>query len=107
MMYYSLEHFKGLAGYDINGVWYPRVTKIVEIKAKPQLYKFYAEMSNFNEGEAVKKQSADEGTKIHETVEQILIGQIPEIDLKIKPAIDSFRQFLEQKQNANQSIHTD
>ncbi len=97
MMYYSLEHFKGLAGYDINGVWYPRVTKIVEIKAKPQLYKFYAEMSNFNEGEAVKKQSADEGTKIHETVEQILIGKTPEIDLKIKPAIDSFRQFLEQK----------
>ena len=54
-MYYSnLEHFKGLSGYEIDGSWYPRVTKIIDIKAKPALYRFYAEMGNFNEGEAVK-----------------------------------------------------
>ena len=29
--------------------WYPRVTKIVEIKAKPALYKFYAELNSFEE----------------------------------------------------------
>jgi hypothetical protein len=97
MYYANLQHFKSLAGYEIDGVWYPRVTKIVEIKSKPQLYKFYAEMNNFAEGEAVKKHSADEGTKINETVEAILVGQSPVIDPTISPAIESFMKFLEQK----------
>ncbi len=97
MFYSNLQHFKGLSGYEVSGVWYPRVTKIVEIKAKPALYKFYAEMNNFDEGEAIKKKSADEGTLIHETVEKILIGEKPEIDELIKPAINDFKKFLEQK----------
>jgi len=97
-MYYSnLQHFKGISGYEIDGVWYPRVTKIVEIKAKPALYKFYAEMNNFDEGEAIKKKSADEGTLIHETVEKILVGEKPEIDPSINPAITDFIKFLEEK----------
>lgn len=97
-MYYSnLEHFKGMSGYKIDGIWYPRVTKIVEIKAKPALYKFYAEMNNFAEGEAVKKQSASEGTLIHEAIEGILTGKNPEIDLVVKPAIDAFLKFFEEK----------
>lgn len=97
MFYSNIEHFKGLSGYEIDGVWYPRVTKIVEIKAKPALYKFYAEMNNFNEGEAVKKQSASEGTLIHETIEKILIGQKPEVGPTIQPAVSAFMDFLEQK----------
>jgi len=97
-MYYSnLQHFKEVAGYEINGIWYPRVTKIVEIKAKPALYRFYAEMNNFDEGEAVKKQSASEGTLIHETIEKILIGEKPHIDNSILPAVSAFFQFLEEK----------
>ena len=98
-MYYSnLEHFKGLSGYEIDGAWYPRVTKIIDIKAKPALYRFYAEMNSFNEGEAIKKQSATEGTLIHEIVEQILIGQSPVIDPSIAPAIEAF---LELRENRN------
>jgi len=97
MFYSNLQHFKGMSGYEIDGIWYPRVTKIVEIKAKPALYRFYAEMNNFNEGEAVKKQSASEGTLIHETVEKILIGEKPEIEPIIKPAIDAFLKLLEEK----------
>jgi hypothetical protein len=97
-MYYSnLDHFKGLAGYEINGVWYPRVTKIVDIKAKPALYRFYAEMNNFEEGEAIKKQSASEGTLIHKTVEEILMGHSPIADPTITPAIDAFLKFIEEK----------
>jgi hypothetical protein len=97
-MYYSnLDHFKGLAGYEINGIWYPRVTKIVDIKAKPALYRFYAEMNNFEEGEAVKKKSASEGTIIHETVEEILMGHSPTVDPIIAPAIDAFLKFVEEK----------
>lgn len=97
MFYSNLQHFKGLSGYDIDDIWYPRVTKIVEIKAKPALYKFYAEMGNFGESEAVKKKSASEGTLIHETVEDILMGKEPEINPTIKPAIDAFMKFLEEK----------
>ena len=97
-MYYSnLEHFKGLSGYEIDGTWYPRVTKIVEIKAKPALYKFYAEMNNFSAGEAVKTQSATEGTLIHETVEKFMMGENPEVDPTIKPAVFAALKFIEEK----------
>jgi hypothetical protein len=97
MFYSNSQHFKGLSGYEIDGVWYPRVTKIVDIKAKPALYKFYAEMNNFAEGEAVKTKSATEGTLIHETIEKIMVGEKPEIDSLIKPAVDAFLKFSEAK----------
>ncbi|KKS25670.1 MAG: hypothetical protein UU85_C0001G0100 [Candidatus Wolfebacteria bacterium GW2011_GWA2_42_10] len=97
MFYSTLEHFKGMAGYEIDGAWYPRVTKIIEIKAKPALYKFYAELNNFAEGEAIKKQSAGEGTLIHETVEKILMGQSPVIEPSIAPSINAFLEFIEEK----------
>jgi hypothetical protein len=97
MFYSNLEHFKGQSGYEIDGVWYPRVTKIIDIKSKPALYRFYAEMNNWSEGEAVKKQSASEGTLIHETIEKILLGQETEIDQTIKPAVEAFLRFMEEK----------
>jgi len=96
-MYYSnLNQFKELSGYEIDGTWYPRVTKIVEIKAKPALYRFYGELSSFNEGEAIKKQSATEGTMLHEAVEKILIGETPEVDPLIKPAVEAFIKFFKE-----------
>jgi len=96
MFYSNLKHFKSMSGYEIDGVWFPRVTKIIEIKSKPALYRFYAEMSNFAASEAVKKNSANEGTKIHEVVEDILMGKSPTIDVSIKPAIDAFLKKLEE-----------
>ena len=95
--YNSVEKFKELCGYEIDGFWYPRVTKIVEIKAKPALYHFYANMANFAAGEKVKKQSAEEGTMIHEAVEAILTGGKPEIDPSITPSIIAFAEFIEKK----------
>lgn len=95
-MYFRDENeFKERCGYTIDNVWYPRVTKIVEIKAKPALYKFYAEMGNHQEGEKVKTRSAAEGTLIHETFEKILVGQEPTVDPSIAPAIAAAREFLE------------
>ena len=43
MFYQDPEKFKNENGYDIDGVWYPRVNSILSIKAKPALYKFYAD----------------------------------------------------------------
>ncbi len=92
--YSNVDKFKEMCGYDIDGFWYPRVTKIVEIKAKPALYRFYAGMTNFAAGEKVKKQSASEGTMIHEAAEAILLGKKPEIVPLIEPSIKAFAEFL-------------
>ncbi|HXF44308.1 MAG TPA: hypothetical protein VNK70_02505 [Candidatus Paceibacterota bacterium] len=94
-MYYSDEnHFKSLCGYEVDGFWYPRVTKIVEIKSKPALYRFYANVENFAAGERIKMNSATEGTQIHEAAEKILLGEKPEIPERIRPSIKAFLEFL-------------
>ena len=64
-------------GYTLDEMWYPRVTKIVEIKAKPALYRFYAKVDSFEAGERIKERSAVEGTLVHETVEDLLLGKNP------------------------------
>lgn len=68
----DVKSFKDDNGYEIDGIWYPRVTSIVGIKAKPALYHFYAALPDFKTGEAIKAKSAEEGTLIHETIEAIL-----------------------------------
>lgn len=93
--YKDEQEFKERSGYEIDGVWYPRVTKIVEIKSKPALYRYYAEAANYADAQQKTQKSAEEGTLIHETVEQILLGKTPEIDESIKPAISAFVDFLD------------
>lgn len=81
-------------GYDIEGTWYPRVTKIVEIKAKPALYRFYGGLSSFAEGERIKERSASEGTLVHETIEAVLLGKKPPIPVSIEASVLAFLDFL-------------
>ena len=97
MYYADLNHFKSLAGYDIDGVWMPRVTKIVEIKSKPALYKYYAELGSYQAGEDVKKNSASEGTLIHEAVEKIMVGESPIVDPSILPSVEAYLKFSEER----------
>lgn len=33
-----------LSGHEVGGKWYPKVTKIIDIKAKPALEAFFKEM---------------------------------------------------------------
>jgi hypothetical protein len=93
--YYNLEHFKSTAGYNINDKWYPRVTSIVAIKAKPALYRYYGDQESFEIAQQKTSQSATEGSLIHNTIEAILKGEKPEIPLQIKPSISAFLSFLE------------
>jgi hypothetical protein len=93
----GVENFKEHNGYVIGDVWYPRVTSIVNIKAKPALYRFYAELGNFAEGEEIKKKSADEGTRVHEAAEAILTGKEPVIAPDIAPAVTAFQNFIEEQ----------
>ena len=73
-----------------DGLWYPRVTSIVGIKAKPALYAFYASMPSFAAAEAMKDRSADEGTLIHDAIEAILKKEPVTIPASIQPAMDAF-----------------
>lgn len=95
MYFTDAEQFKSLCGYDIDGAWYPRVTKIVEIKSKPALYMFYGGVSSYAAGRQISEKSAKEGTLIHETIEKILIGENPEVPSEIQPAIKAFLDFFE------------
>jgi len=96
MTYYKDEKsFRESGGYEIDGRWYPRVTKILEIKAKPALYKFYGDMPSFEAGKTMSEKSAEEGTLIHEIVEKIMVGDKVEIPESVKPAIDAFLEFFE------------
>ena len=97
MFYSSVENFKSATGYEIDGVWYPRVTSIASIKAKPALYKFYADQTSFAGAEAVKNKSAEEGTLLHGAVEAILKKENTPIPDSVAPAVAAFLDF--QKQN--------
>lgn len=92
--YQNENDFKEKCGYEVDGVWYPRVTKIVEIKSKPALYFYYAEAASFKAAQESSQKSAEEGTLIHEIAEDILLGKNPEVPLAIKPAISAFCDYL-------------
>ncbi len=94
MNYRNLSEFMEQNGYVIRGVWYPRVTSIVQIKAKPALYRFYGEAQSFNHALSISGKSASEGTKIHNAIEAILSGRIPRPDEQTYPSIQAFQDFM-------------
>ena len=85
--------YKEQNGYDHEGTWYPRVTKIVGIKAKPALYRYYGDAQSYASAKASTERSAEEGTLVHEAVEALLLGKTPEVDSIILPAVNAFREF--------------
>ncbi len=91
--YKNLDEFKEQSGYVIDDIWYPRVTKIVSIKAKPALYYYYGEAKSYKAAHDATEKSAREGTMIHEAVEGLLLGKDPEIPAAIAPAVKSFMEF--------------
>jgi hypothetical protein len=93
----SLEDFKTACGYDIDGSWYPRVTKIVSIKAKPALLRYYGDADSYASASAATERSAQEGTLIHETVQDIFLGRTPDISEAIAPSIRAFTDLLLRK----------
>lgn len=93
--YKDADDFKEKSGYTIDGVWYPRVTKIVTIKAKPALYRYYGEAASYKAAQDSTEQSAKEGTMIHEAVEGLMLGKNPEIPAEVAPAVASFLEFFD------------
>jgi len=97
MRYQDINHFKSVCGYTINGVWYPRVTQILSIKAKPGLDYFFKEMENYASAENVKQKSAEEGSLVHATIEGLIKDSLKVIPPEIQPAMDAFQQLREER----------
>ncbi|MBI3420605.1 MAG: hypothetical protein HY006_00935 [Candidatus Sungbacteria bacterium] len=97
MWYKDGTEFKSVNGYDVDGAWYPRVTKILEIKSKPALDVFFKEMGSYASAEEVKNKSAQEGTLMHEAVQQLLVGEEKEISQEVRPGVAAFQIFNEER----------
>lgn len=95
MWFSNAEAFKKENGHEVNGVWYPRVTKILDIKSKPALDAFFREMGSFESAEEVKTKSAEEGTLVHTVAQKLLVGEKTDIPEEIRPAIEALLLFNE------------
>lgn len=95
--YKNEEDYKEQNGYTIDGIWYPRVTRIVSIKAKPALYHFYGAAASYKSAQESTQKSAEEGTAVHEAVEAIMLGKNPVVDPLIKPSVDGYLEFIESR----------
>ena len=93
MWYNNQQEFKSAHGYEIDDMWYPRVTKILEVKSKSGLDAFFKELDSYASVEEVKIRSAAEGTIVHEVVQGLLTGETVDIPQEISPAIDAFQHF--------------
>ena len=93
MKYQNIEEFKKDQGYIIENQWYPRVTKICDIKSKPGLYYFYANAPDFVSANQKKQKAADEGKIVHEIIESFISHKpiiVPEDYLGFKMAFEDF-----------------
>jgi len=97
MWYKDETEFKITNGYEIGGLWYPRVTKILEIKSKPALESFFKEVESYASAEAIKNKSAAEGSLVHATIQNLLTGVLQEIPEEIRPAVETFQEFNESR----------
>lgn len=97
MWFSGAEEFKKIMGHEIEGVWYPRVTKILDIKSKPALDKFFQEMGSYASAEEVKTKSAEEGSRVHEVAQKLLTGQDAEIPQEMAPAMEALLEFNKEK----------
>ncbi len=82
----------------VNGFWYPRVTKILDVKSKPAIDAFLKEMESYSAADAVKNKSAEEGTIVHETIQGLAVGEPIIIPKEVEPAARAFLKFMEGKE---------
>lgn len=95
MWYNDPEQFKKMNGYEITGQWFPRVTSIVGVKSKPALEYFFKEVETFQNAESIKKRSAEEGTLVHDVVENYLLGKPTPVPSQAEPIVKALEAFLE------------
>ncbi len=92
--YNSIAQFEREAGYEVNGYWYPRVTAILNVKAKPGLYYYYSRQRNYATARRALDKAAREGQSVHDAVEAVLSGS-GAVPPNAEPAAAAFREFLQ------------
>lgn len=97
MRYTDTAHFKSHCGYEISGIWYPRVTKIIDIKSKPGLESFFREVGSYQAAEDIKNKSAEEGSLVHSAIGKLAVGEAVEVPDGIKAAAFAFQRLKEEK----------
>jgi hypothetical protein len=90
----NAEEFKRKYGHEENGFWYPRVTAICEILAKPGMEKWLADSGGYDLMMQKRKKILDWGSTIDATVKQLFRGESPEIPQFIAPSVEAFLNWL-------------
>ena len=85
----TVDLFKEKFGYEIDGVWFPRVTSIT---ALANGFSFLRRGDIFGRRFGFQ-QAALWGTMMHEAVGKILKGEEEEFDARIMVSIETFRQW--------------
>ena len=85
----TADLFKEKFGYEIEGVWFPRVTSICALAGSSS---FLKRVDPFGRHFGFQ-QAALWGQMVHEAVEKILKGEEAEFDSRIAPSLDTFRQW--------------
>lgn len=91
----DINWFKKLNGYEIGGLWYPRVTSICKIIAKPGLERWLAQQGSPEAMAKKRKAITGFGTLVHDTIEKILMGEDPKVDDAIAPSVRAFYNWYE------------
>ena len=89
----GIETFKEKCGYEIGGMWMPRVTAITSILNKPNLYRYFADSVNYSVAQRRLDSAAEWGTLTHEVIESMLRGEIVKPDAKIIPSVKAFQEW--------------
>lgn len=93
MWYRNGEHFKEENGYYIEGEWYPRVTRIIQIKSKPALEYFFKEVGNYSSVQDIKNKSAEEGSTTHNIIEKLILCETPDVPREFSAIALAFEKF--------------
>lgn len=75
----TIDFFKHKYGYEIEGMWMPRVTAITSLASKVSMF--------------APRASADWGTLVHETIGKNLTGEAHDVDPRIAPTLAAFEQW--------------
>lgn len=89
----NLNEFKSQNGYEIEGLWLPRVTSITGIVSKPALLRYYANHNNFMSAQEDLNRAANWGTITHQAVGRLLKEEKYRAEEKILPSIQAFRDW--------------
>ncbi len=97
MWYKDANEFMADMGHNRDGTWYPRVTRILDVKSKPALEIFLKEVGSFEAAEEIKNKSAEEGSLVHDVVQKVAVGEPVEIPEAIAPAVATFQDVAERR----------